>query len=86
MDSTEKFDNCERYIARLYPADTNVIFFGSLAPEDKLSYDYSHDPRTLRYRKHTEKMIEANKEANKKYPVPSDTSFYVITGSRQGRR
>ncbi len=86
MDSTEKFDNCERYIARLYPADPNVIFFGSLAAEDQLSYDYSQDPRTIRYRKHTEKMRAANQEASKKHHVSSDMSFFVITGSRQGRR
>ena len=62
------------------------IFFGSLAAEDQLSYDYSQDPRTIRYRKHTEKMRAANQEASKKHHVSSDMSFFVITGSRQGRR
>jgi len=86
MDSTENYDNCERYIARLYPADPNVIFFGSLDPQDQLSYDYSHDPRTIRYREHTERMIQVNKEAEKENPTNPDMTFYVITGSRQGRR
>lgn len=65
MDRTEKFDNCERYIGRLYPADPNLIFFGGLAPEDQLSYDYSRDPRTKRYRSHTETVTLANRELQK---------------------
>lgn len=86
MDRTEKFDNCERYIGRLYPADPNLIFFGGLAPEDQLSYDYSRDPRTKRYRSHTETVTLANRELQKSEQLSPETVLYIITGSRQGRR
>lgn len=86
MDSTEKFDNCERYIARIYPADPNLIFFGGLASQDQLSYDYSNDQRTARYRKHTEKMAYENQKADKSEPLSPEMAFFIVTGSRQGRR
>lgn len=62
LDKTEKANDRERYIARVYPTDPHLIFFGSLDPADRLSYDYSNDPRTLRYLKHAERIMEQNRQ------------------------
>ena len=48
LDSTEPYDDKERFVSRLIPADKNIIIFGGENTEDKLSYDYSNDPRTQR--------------------------------------
>lgn len=62
LDKTEKANDRERYIARVYPSDPHLIFFGSLDPADQLSYDYSNDPRTLRYLRHAERIMEQNRQ------------------------
>ena len=85
LDKTEKFDNWERYIGRIYPQNKDIVFFGGLAPEDQLTYDYSNDERTKRYRAHTEKMIALNAQERKKDTLAPETAFYIVTGSRQGR-
>ena len=85
MDKTEKFDNWERYIGRIYPENKHIVFFGGLDPQDQLTYDYSQDERTKRYRKHTEKMIALASEQRKNDTLSPETKFYIVTGSRQGR-
>ena len=85
MDKTEKFDNTERYIGRIYPQNQHIVFFGGLDPQDQLFYDYTHDERTKRYQRHTEKMIQLNEEQAKQDSLSPEMRFYIITGSRQGR-
>lgn len=85
MDRTEKYNNRERYISRIYPQNPNVIFFGSLDPADQLFYDYANDPRTLRYQNHTENMMTKNDLANQNEPLSTEEVAFIITGSRQGR-
>ena len=85
MDKTEKFDNRERYIGRIYPQRQHIVFFGGLDPKDQLTYDYSNDERTKRYRQHTEKMMHLNEQQKAKDTLSPEMSFYIVTGSRQGR-
>ena len=44
------------------------------------------DPRTKRYRSHTETVTLANRELQKSEQLSPETVLYIITGSRQGRR
>ena len=85
MDKTEKFDNWERYIGRIYPQNPHLVFFGGLDPQDQLSYDYTQDERTKRYQRHTEKMMHLNEEQRQHDDLSPEMRFFIVTGSRQGR-
>ncbi len=85
MDKTEKFDNLERYIGRIYPLNQHIVFFGGLDLQDQLSYDYTQDERTKRYQRHTEKMMQLNEEQRQLDTLSPEMRFYIVTGSRQGR-
>lgn len=85
MDKTEKFDNWERYIGRIYPQNPHLVFFGGLDPQDQLSYDYTQDERTKRYQRHTEKMMQLNEEQRQHDDLSPEMRFFIVTGSRQGR-
>ena len=62
MDSTEPFEDRERFVARLMPTDPNIIFYGSEKTEDQFCYDYASDHRTKRYNRHLSDLITLNKD------------------------
>lgn len=62
MDSTEPFEDRERFVARLMPTDPNIVFYGGEKPEDQFSYDYANDHRTKRYNRHLNDLITINKD------------------------
>lgn len=62
MDSTEPYNNRERFVARLMPTDPNIIFYGSENEEDQLSYDYANDKRTKRYDRHLSDLAASQSE------------------------
>ena len=62
MDSTEPFEDRERFVARLMPTNPNIVFYGSEKPEDQFSYDYANDQRTKRYNRHLSNLISINKD------------------------
>lgn len=48
LDCTEPVEDKERFVSRLMPSDSDIIFFGGEQEQDKLYYDYESDPRSKR--------------------------------------